>query len=654
MSWNIAPECVSVVTLGIIWLYSRRGSVLPTLKDQLFQGCFLVTFCAMTSNILSTVMILNYKTVPLSLIWLVTMIYYLLTPLMGLIYFLYSTSVIYDDKKSLKKIIGFGSIPGLVYILLVLLNPFTKELFDINRLEGYTQGRLVAVTYIIFYMYCFMSVLVVLANRKLVSPQIYRILGSFPLIAVIVIIFQQFYPSVILSGSAATSALLIIYLHLQNKQISMDYLTNVPNRFILLNIMNLMLKRPNVQPFAVLVVSLRNFREINTSYGQSTGDLFLKKICDYLCTFVPRDNVYRFSGDEFAILLEGSKADNINELISEIDLRMKQPWQVNDYQCVIPVAMGIVYYPNSAQTLEEIVNALEYAVFRAKSEKAGNICYCDQQMILELRRKNQIIQILKELLHTSDFELYYQPIVSLDSGQYIYAESLMRIPNSPIGPIYPNEFIPIAEETGLIIELTYLILEKVCKFVNNMLTAGIPIKAVHVNFSAIQFNDRDLVKKVLHIIEKNNTPFSAIKIEFTESAIAENAQTVTAFACEMKKRGILMGLDDFGTGYSNIATVIGIPFNTMKLDRSLISSAMENEKSASVVKNLTRTFKDLNMTVIAEGVEDEAQNAMVKDCGIDQVQGYYYARPMPEPEAKAFLLEHACSRLCHAQCSGAD
>lgn len=641
MSWNIAPECVSVVILGIIWMYSRRGRILPTLKDQLFQGCFLVTFCAMTSNILSTVMIMHYKTVPLSLIWLVTMVYYLLTPLMGLIYFLYSTSVIYGDKKSLRKVICFGSIPGIIYILLVLMNPFIKELFDINRTEGYTQGRLVAATYIIFYIYCVMSVIVVQVNRRQISPQIYRILVSFPLIAVIVIIFQQFFPSVILSGSAATSALLIIYLHLQNKQIAMDYLTNVPNRFILLNLMSLMLKRPATQPFAVLVVSLRNFREINTSYGQSTGDLFLKKICDYLCTFVPRDSVYRFSGDEFAVLLEGGNIENVNELIAEIDSRMELPWQVNDYQCVIPVAMGIAYYPDSAQTLEDMVNALEYAVFRAKSGKADNVCYCDQQMIMELRRKNKIIQILKDILHTGDFELYYQPIVSLDSGKFLYAESLMRIPKSPIGPIYPNEFIPIAEETGLIIELTYLILEKVCKFVNKMLAAGIPIKAVHVNFSAVQFNDRDLVQKVLDIIEQNHTPFTAIKIEFTESAIAENAQTVTAFAYEMKKRGILMGLDDFGTGYSNIATVIGIPFNTMKLDRSLISSAMENEKSACVVKNLTRTFKDLNMTVIAEGVEDEAQNAMVKDCGIDQVQGYYYSRPMPEPEVEAFLKERA-------------
>ena len=239
MSWNIAPECVSVVILGIIWMYSRRGRILPTLKDQLFQGCFLVTFCAMTSNILSTVMIMHYKTVPLSLIWLVTMVYYLLTPLMGLIYFLYSTSVIYGDKKSLRKVICFGSIPGIIYILLVLMNPFIKELFDINRTEGYTQGRLVAATYIIFYIYCVMSVIVVQVNRRQISPQIYRILVSFPLIAVIVIIFQQFFPSVILSGSAATSALLIIYLHLQNKQIAMDYLTNVPNRFILLNLMSL-------------------------------------------------------------------------------------------------------------------------------------------------------------------------------------------------------------------------------------------------------------------------------------------------------------------------------------------------------------------------------------------------------------------------------
>ena len=206
-----------------------------------------------------------------------------------------------------------------------------------------------------------------------------------------------------------------------------------------------------------------------------------------------------------------------------------------------------------------------------------------------------------------------------------------------MGPLYPNEFIPIAEETGLIIEITYQILEKACEFINHLSKENIHIKSVHVNFSAYQFNESNLSNKVIEIIESHHIPLSKIKIEFTESTIAKNVEVVTHFANYVAQKGIRMGLDDFGTGYSNIATVIGIPFGTIKLDRSLILAAMDNEKSAGLVKNITRSFQDLGCSVVAEGVETKEQNQFVKDCQIDFVQGFYYAKPMPEKDVIEFL-----------------
>ena len=216
----------------------------------------------------------------------------------------------------------------------------------------------------------------------------------------------------------------------------------------------------------------------------------------------------------------------------------------------------------------------------------------------------------------------------------------MRIPDSPIGPIYPSEFIPIAEETGLIVDITYVVLDKVCKFINRLLEKGIQVGSIHVNFSAVQFSQPDLVDKVLEIIRSNHTPMSAIEIEFTESTLAESTEVVTEFALRMKDNGIKMGLDDFGTGYSNIATVINIPFGTVKLDKSLVRAAMDKSLSALAVKNLSYTFKQLGMKVIAEGVETDEQRSLVEGFGVDQIQGFYYAKPMPGDDMERFLLEH--------------
>lgn len=640
VSWNIAAESISLVMLGIVWVYARKGSHLPSLKNKVFQGCLMVTFSAMLTNILSTVMIYEYQRIPIWMTWIVTMVYFILTPLMGLAYFLYTASVIYTESSDIRKVIIIGSIPGAAYTVLVLLNPFTGLLFNINSSEGYSRGSLISVTYIIFYAYCMASIVITVVNHNKIDRNIYKILAAFPILAVLVIIVQQMYPDVILSGSAATCALLIIYLHLQNKQISMDYLTNIPNRQELLNMLKLMLKRAPRKEFVLLVVSLRDFRQINNTCGQHKGDEFLKQVSRFLCETGPEGNVYRYSGDEFALLFPKKDEAQITDCLKTIQARMEQPWQVADYCFILSTAMGIIYHDGSEDTLEKTVNAVEYAVFQAKTGKYGQVCYCDKKMLEKLERRNKVIDILKEKVTEQSFEMYYQPIYCVETGTFNYAESLMRIPHSTIGPIYPDEFIPIAEETGLIIEITYTILDKVCKFISRLRQKGIDIGAIHVNFSALQFSQPDLAAKVVEIIQNNNIPMSALKIEFTESTLAESTQAVTDFALNMLDHGIKMGLDDFGTGYSNIATVIRIPFGTVKLDKSLVWGAIDNKKSALALKNLTKTFKELGMKVVAEGVETEEQKKLVTDFGVDQIQGYYYARPMPEDDMEEFMLQN--------------
>lgn len=640
VEWNIVAECISLVILAIIWVYARKGSHLPTFKNRAFQWCLMMTFFAIFTNILSTIMIYHYQEIPLWLTELVTSIYFVFTPLMGMTYYFYTVSVIYNDYLEVKKLIIIGSIPALLYMGMVCVNPWTNHLFNMTSTEGYVRGPLIFVTYLIFYLYCIASILVTILSSKRIDYSIYKILSAFPVLAVFVIMIQQFYPNVILSGSAATCALLIIYLHLQNKQISLDYLTGIPNRQELLNMLGLLIKRDTKENFVLLVVSLRDFRQINNTYGQQKGDAFLKIVSHFLEEVGPHENVYRFSGDEFALLFTKPVEKDIQECIQVIQERMKQPWKIDDYSIHLSAIIGIIDHHNDDETLEQIIDAIEYAVHQAKTGKSGNICYCNQDMLHELKRKRQIIDILKECIAKQSFEMYYQPIYALETKRFEYAESLMRIPNSSIGPIYPSEFIPIAEETGLIVDLTYLALRKVCCFIQELEEKELSIKSIHVNFSAIQFSQPHLDKMVLSIIQEYNIPPSAIKIEFTESTLAESRETVTKFASEMMDHGIKMGLDDFGTGYSNIATVIDIPFGTLKLDKSLVYASMNNGKSATTIKNLTYTFKQLGMKILAEGVETLEQNNLMIELGVDQIQGFYYAKPLSKDDMITFLIEN--------------
>lgn len=643
MHWNIAAECISIVNLFIIWFYSRKSNLVPSLKNKLFQLCFPVTFCAMTFNVLSTVMLAFPGRVPVFLTWIVTSVYFIATPLMGMGYFFYTAATVFESRGSAMKVIAWTSLPGVAYFILVLLNPVNKVLFDIDSEGVYTQGPLILYTYIIFYLYCLAAVVVVVIWRRNVEPAIRRILATFPLIAMLVIIVQQLYPEVILSGSAATCALLIIYLNLQNKQNSVDYLTGLPNRQEFLKMMELLIKRS--RDFNVTVLSLKGFKQVNETYGQHNGDLFLQKIADYLKSISEPHCLYRYGGDKFAILSYGALDEGLNENVNKLRKRMQLSWTVDENSCIISAVIGVVGYPESAGTVEELINGIEFAVSMAKNETGSNVYYCRQEMLAAIKRRQQIVTILEENLKKESFSVFYQPIIATSSGKYTVAESLLRIPESPIGPLYPNEFIPVAEETGMIVEITYQVLDKVCKFVNRLAEEGIPFEGVHVNFSGQQFSQIGLAQKVVEIIERNHTPFSQIKIEITESILADDTSSVAEFARQMQQRGILIELDDFGTGYSNIVSVMNTPLDTVKLDKSLIWSAMEKKEAAVMVKSLTRVFHEMGLQVLAEGVENKAQEEFVRMCDIDLIQGFLFSRPLQEEDAFTFIKNSRTGQL---------
>ena len=640
MSWNIAAECISTVMLCIVWNYSRQSHSLPTLKNKLFQVCFLTTFLAMTSNILSTICIQNTGVIPLWVNWPVTTIYFIATPLMGVIYFYYALSILYENQPRFPKRWLFLLLPAAFYLLMVISNPFTGCLFSLSLETQYEQGPLIITTYLVFYIYCLFTCVTVVALGKRVDPTIRNILACFPLIAALVVIIQQIFPEVILSGSAATCALLILYLYLQNKQISIDYLLGIPNHKEFLNSLQLQIKRHKDASFTILLVSLRNFKQVNDSYGQQNGDEFLKTVCNYLNNTVKPYQLYRYNGDEFAVLIPESDKETIIRLVKAIDGRFNQPWKSRDFRCMIGTVIAVTTYPKSADTMEDLINALEYTVSVAKDGKNGNICYCGPGMLDHVKRRFKVIDVLKDALTQGGFQVYYQPIWSVEKQCFTLAESLLRLPSTPLGPLYPSEFIPIAEETGLIVDITYYVLDTVCRFVHDLLDSGITmLESVTVNFSGVQFSQHNPAEKVISIIESHGIPYRMIKIEITESVLAESRQELEEFIDLMHAKGVEVSLDDFGTGYCNLVSVLSMDVDVIKLDKSLLWAAQKDQKTAIMMKSLSRSVHELGMRVVSEGVETDEQRAFAEECCCDWIQGYYYAKPMPGEDAKRFLAE---------------
>ncbi|MEG1583665.1 MAG: bifunctional diguanylate cyclase/phosphodiesterase [Anaerovorax sp.] len=538
----------------------------------------------------------------------------------------------------MKPIILWGFIPALLYILLVLSNVFTKLIFDMNATDSYIRGPYVSSTYVVFYTYCLFSILVARFSTSNCNAGEKRILSAFPLLAVLVIIVQQIFPTLILSGSAATCALLLIYLYLENKQISIDYLTNLPNRQVFLKMLALKLEKRKSDPFVVIVLSLKKFKQINSKLGQHHGDLFLQKISAYLETIVNRNFLYRFSGDEFAILMEETSPIQISSLVERIHNRMSCPWSIGNYNPIITSVIGVVRSQDALNHVESIIHSIEYTIVQAKSDVLSDCVYFTSEMIEQANRKEEIIEILKDNLEKDNLEVHFQPIYNINQKSFFTAEALTRLTHTSLGTLSPNEFIPIAEDTGLIVPMTYQILNKVCQFINQLSNRGLAFEGISINISAIQFTDKALIEKFTQIITANHVPFEKIKIELTERILVDNFQEVQTFMHHMHEKGVLFGLDDFGTGYSNIASVLQLPWDTLKLDKSLIWSAMDNEQSAIVVKHISHAFTALGLRILAEGVETEAQRDFSIDIGCHMIQGFLYAKPVCAQEAEPYFL----------------
>lgn len=633
MQWDITAECVSAIFLCIILTYARKGTLLPTIKNITFQYCLQVTFVAVITNVFSTMLLAHYETVPFALNMALLVVYFLSTPMMGVVYFVYTLANFYN-RDEIRRYAIICSLPSTFYILLVLSNPFTQLLYSFDLTNGYARGPWILLTYIIFYVYVLFSFILVVHKRKSIERNVVYILGVFPFISALMILFQFVYPEYILTGTAATSALMILYLYLQNKQMFTDTLTNLLNRQEFNKMISMEIS--DKKQIVVFVLSLRDFKFINDKFGQDVGDMILLQVCAYLRQLLPKQLLYRYGGDEFAII--GFNEQKVRQAIDNIKERMKDPWIVNEMNFMLKYVIGGVGYPMVASSEEELIKGLEYAVTCSKKDENEQVCFCTAEMMEHIKRKYQIVEILKECVEKNSFELYFQPIFDVRTQTYRKAEALLRLPKNSLGFVSPEEFIPIAEENGLIATITYQVLEKTCQFIKELLKQPIDFDGISVNFSLIQFMQEDVEEKVLHIIESYQIPYHMIKIEITESMLATNYETIMNFILHLRKYGIQFLLDDFGTGYSNISYVLKVPFHTVKIDKSLVWQAMKDENAAILVRKMVEAFKAVGLRVLAEGVETKQHIAYMESCGCDDLQGFYYSRPVPSIEAMDIII----------------
>ncbi|MEG0391298.1 MAG: bifunctional diguanylate cyclase/phosphodiesterase [Anaerovoracaceae bacterium] len=641
MTWNVAPECISGILLLILIIYLHQGVYVSTTRDRMFRFAAYVVLLSITVNLISTYMIHYYEFFPHSVVMAVTSLYYVLTPMIPLLYLYYTISILYYNYSfaRINKYWHLMAIPYILYLIVLLLNPFLHNVFCILPGQGYVQEEHVRLPYVVFFLYCLFVIILTLITRKRVEKKIYRVPLFFVFISLLFIIVQSFMPEVMLTGTAGFTTIFILYLYLQNHRLSADELTGLLNRNMLYHILENGIKTKSA--FSFFVISLQNFKGINGRLGMKKGDAILLNISKYLCANFPQQNVYRYSGDEFAVLTKATEKKDLEKMIEAILQRFSHSWDIGGVECLVEVRVALVNYPKAGTTAEALINAMDYTLADAKKHDSGQLHFYDEKTKNAMLRKQGIQNALQNALENDGFELHYQPIWSVKKQCFDQAEALLRLKPTEMGALYPDEFIPIAEESGLIVDITYLVLEKSCALLNKLDRLGdsrAEFKCISVNFPFMQFMQNGLQERILEILNRHSLSPERLKIEITERTLVEDFIIVKEFMKTMGEKGVRFGLDDFGVGYSNIETLLLIPFDVIKMDRSLVWSTASNENFAKFFKHMVNSFIGLGRNVVAEGVETEAQLNHVINSGCQEIQGYYFAKPMPEDTLVNFLL----------------
>jgi diguanylate cyclase (GGDEF)-like protein/PAS domain S-box-containing protein len=418
-----------------------------------------------------------------------------------------------------------------------------------------------------------------------------------------------------------------------------DSLTDLPNRSLFLDRLNHAIRRAKRRQalFAILFLDVDRFKDVNDSLGHATGDKLLRAIAERLEQSVrPGDTVARLGGDEFTVLLEDMKTpDDAVDVAQRILHELKRPFQLEGQEVFAGASIGIA--PGTPEMeAEDLLRDADTAMYRAKDRGRGTYEVFDSNMHQRAVLRLQLETDLRKAIEREEFQVYYQPIVSLSKGAIVGFEALARWKHPQRGIVSPGEFIPLAEETGLVVPLDLWVLKAACAQTRKWQERW-PELTINVNLSTRQFGQPGLVDKVASALKEAGYDPARLKLEITESVILEDVPAISAILFQLKAMDIQLYLDDFGTGYSSLGYLHRFPIDSLKIHHSFVGQLGRKGEDAELVRTITTLAGNLKMGVVAEGVETADQLRRLREFQCDRVQGFLFSKPVPAPAAEALL-----------------
>lgn len=537
-----------------------------------------------------------------------------------------------EKKKRKQGLSLLALVPMLLLLGILLVNLFAGFLFYYND-AGYQYGRWYVLLYVLTAVYqAGVTAYVVCIRKELTRRQFWLILLTIG-VSVATAVLQYFNTEYSLTGAGIGIDLFILYLTIEDPTIYADTLTSAMNRQAF--VMKAGQMREKGKFFHIIAIALDNFKIVNEVFGMEGGNILLQMLAGQLQRVYPKSQVFRYNGDIFTIILE-EKYESTKE-IDRIRKILRKRWRVNEVDVELSACICRIPPKFFMMSDSELIKALDYAIGMAKSRGKNQYFELDEDTAKDMARTAAIEQAMMSAIEEEKFEVHYQPIYDTKHRRFHSMEALARLNVPEYGYVSPEEFIRIAEQNGMIMQIGMLVLEEVCRVISEHRLEEKGIEFVEVNLSVVQCMQENCHEAVLEMLEKYGIPPEMINLEITESAAVNSEEKLVHNMARLSLTDITFSLDDYGSGYSNINYLADLPFTIVKIDKYFVWAAFKKVKMRKILENTIAMFNDINLKIVAEGIEDEEMAKVLTDMGAHYLQGYHYAKPMPKEKMLGLL-----------------
>lgn len=636
--WFLSAELFSLIIILILMLnfYDRRWKGFP--QRKIYHLCLLTSAGSILLNILCVYIIDQAWDVPLWVNLLCNSGYFLLIVAVSTIIAYYLMRLLFEhiyQQRQQRIFAGIFLFSYLIFFALILYNLRSGVIFYFDENRSYCRGPLINFGYGIMGIQLIMLIFITLRNLKSVSLPMRRVMGILPPTILLLTAYQLLYPDVLFNGGIIVAANIILLVNFQSRRIEQDTLTSSGSRKSFHQ--ELTLRLGGHQHFQIVMISIHSFGSVNHRYGHEKGDNLLYEIAKWLEELHPSGHSFRVGNLEFTLLVPYTGMVASRNLLDTISRQFSQPWCVDDMNVVLDASFADLICTDQDWNATDILEFLNFSLSLAK-ERPDHMVRFDEEVYRKMEQRNQIIKRMQRSVREGLFQVWYQPICHCATGSFSMAEALVRMVDSDGTPISPAVFIPLAEQHGLITEISSFVLQNVGRLLSE--TDPDQLATVSVNLSMQQFMSTGLISELQELTDQYHFDPGRLKLELTERVLSEDIPRMHQIMDRLQQMGFRFSLDDFGTGYSNLSAVLDCSFSSIKLDKSLIQGYSDNKRSSFIVNAMLDLFHHMGCEVVAEGVETEAQAEALISRGADWIQGFHYARPMPEADFLQFLRQH--------------